>query len=82
MAHTKRAILAGLALVAFIAGPGSISALGQPGLKTVTIARAAEAPSLIAMLSGSRITPSGTGLTVTVNGTTRWLVLPFDVSSE
>ena len=46
MATTNRAILAGLALVAFTAGLGASSALAQPALKIVTIARAAEAPSL------------------------------------
>ena len=47
MASTNRAILAGLALVALTASLGMTSALAQQaGLKTVTIARAAEAPSL------------------------------------
>jgi peptide/nickel transport system substrate-binding protein len=47
MASTNRAILAGLALVAFTASLGTTTALAQqPPLKTVTIARAAEAPSL------------------------------------
>src|ERR1700730_3471408 len=47
MASTIREVLAALALVAFTACFGTTRGLAQPAsLKTVTIARAAEAPSL------------------------------------
>lgn len=48
MAATKRALLAGLSIVALTAGltTGALAQAQKSGLKTVTIARTAEAPSL------------------------------------